>query len=77
MKIIGKSGKEYEVNWRESGWSYARAIIVRKWYQPNIELPHDPVLFCNAKWMKKEETRKLFQSAIDEYEAYNQNWGEQ
>ena len=83
MKIIGKSGKEYEVEWQVYGYAYARAYIVvpaRFWFTKKIVLKNPPnwgvVLYVDAERYSPGEIKEWFQSCIDFYEEYNLAWSE-
>lgn len=83
MKIISKSGREYDVVWVPFGWSYARpSVRVKKkfllWeYHKEVwrENPYGATGITKANTAKRSWLTKWFEEAVEMYEDYERDWG--
>lgn len=83
MKIISKSGREYNVVSISYGWSYARpSVRVKKkflfWtYSKEVwrHNPYAPTLMETLKTAKRSWVEGWYKAAVEMYEDYERDWG--
>lgn len=90
MKITGPSGKEYQVFWRDHGWSYAIPVVYvetwhrflwwefrrrkKVWAQSVKSGYYAQMPYLTAKGMHRREIEEWFFQAVRDYEEYQASW---